>query len=384
MSEQYILLEDGPDGQAAVFADPDRVICAWDMGEVADAFAQMETARRDGKWLAGFASYELGYALEPKLHALMPKGRRSPLMCFGVFDGVDAGAKRDLMHRAISEQEHAGLDDVAPVWSEAEYSHAFKAVNAYINAGDFYQTNLTFPMVSKHQGTAQGLYARLRAAQPVNYGGVVQLGEGPVLVSRSPELFFKVDDDGMISTRPMKGTVPRGKDASEDAELVAWLASDPKNRAENLMIVDLLRNDISRVSEIGSVHVPELFTVESYATVHQMVSEVRAQLLDGLSISDLFTALFPCGSITGAPKIRAMEVIRDLEPEPRDVYCGSMGWIAPTGAMSFNVCIRTLSLLEGGDVRLNVGGGVVYDSTASSEYEEALWKARYTKLPPRA
>jgi para-aminobenzoate synthetase component 1 len=383
MSDQYILLEDGPDGGSAVFAEPERLICAWDMDGVADAFADMEAARRDGKWLAGFASYELGYALEPKLQGLMPEGRRSPLICFGVFDGPDMGAKRDLMHRAIAAQDDAELDVVQPVWSEAEYAQAFAVVSEYIKSGDFYQTNLTFPMVSKHQGSALGLYARLRAAQPVNYGGVVQLGEGPVLVSRSPELFFKVDDAGVISTRPMKGTVPRGADAGEDAELVAWLASDPKNRAENLMIVDLLRNDISRVAQVGSVHVPELFTVETYATVHQMVSEVRATLLDGLSIGDLFTALFPCGSITGAPKIRAMEVIRDLEPEPRDVYCGSMGWIAPTGAMSFNVCIRTLSLFEGGDVRLNVGGGVVYDSTAASEYEEALWKARYTKLPQK-
>ena len=383
MSERYILLEDGPDGQAQVFANPEAVICAWDVDDVAEAFAQMEAARASGKWLAGFASYELGYALEPKLNDLMPEVRRSPLLCFGVFDGPDGFAKRDLMHRALNEQDSAELDAPVPVWSEADYATAFDVVKGYIRSGDFYQTNLTFPMLSKHQGSALGLYARLRSAQPVNYGGVVDLGEGPILVSRSPELFFKVDGGGVISTRPMKGTVPRGKDAAHDAELVAWLASDPKNRAENLMIVDLLRNDISRVSEIGSVHVPELFTVESYATVHQMVSEVRAKLLKGLSIGDLFTALFPCGSITGAPKIRAMEVIRDLEPEPRDVYCGSMGWIAPTGAMSFNVCIRTLSLFEGGDVRLNVGGGVVYDSTTASEYEEALWKARYTKLPPK-
>ena len=383
MRYSYILLEDGPDGQAQVFANPEGVICAWDVDCIADAFAEMEKARSDGKWLAGFASYELGYALEPKLNSLMPDGRRSPLICFGVFDGPDMDAKRDLMHRALSEQDGANLDAPKPVWSETDYAKAFEVVIGYINSGDFYQTNLTFPMVSNHEGSALGLYSRLRAAQPVNYGGVVDLGEGPVLISRSPELFFKVDDTGVISTRPMKGTVPRGKDAAEDASLVEWLSSDPKNRAENLMIVDLLRNDISRVSEIGSVHVPELFTVESYATVHQMVSEVRAKLLDGLNISDLFQALFPCGSITGAPKIRAMEFIRDLEPEPRDVYCGSMGWISPTGAMSFNVCIRTLSLFEGGDVRLNVGGGVVYDSTAPSEYEEALWKARYTKLPPR-
>lgn len=382
MSERYILLEDGPDGQAQVFANPEQVICAWEMEDVARAFDRIEAARAAGKWLAGFASYELGYALEPKLSALMPTGRRSPLLCFGVFEGPDEAAKRDLAHRAIRDQGGAFLDVPVPVWSEADYRTAFEAVNGYICSGDFYQTNLTFPMVSRYRGEALGLYARLRALQPVKYGGVVNLGAGPVLISRSPELFFKVDDAGVISTRPMKGTVPRGKDAAEDEKLIEWLAADPKNRAENLMIVDLLRNDISRVSEIGSVHVPELFTVESYATVHQMVSEVRAKLLEGLSIGDLFAALFPCGSITGAPKIRAMEVIRELEPEPRDVYCGSMGWIAPSGAMSFNVCIRTLSLFEDGGVRLNVGGGVVYDSTAASEYEEALWKARYTKLPP--
>jgi len=383
MSDQYILLEDGPDGQAQVFADPERLIVAWEPDEVAQAFADMEAARSAGKWLAGFASYELGYALEPKLAGRMPDGRKSPLICFGIFAGPDADAKRSLMHRATHDQSGADLEPVQAVWSEAEYASAFAVVNEYIKSGDFYQTNLTFPMVSKFEGNVLGLYARLRDAQAVNYGGVVNLGQGPVLISRSPELFFKVDDAGVISTRPMKGTVPRGDDASADDDLVAWLASDPKNRAENLMIVDLLRNDISRVSEVGSVHVPELFTVETYATVHQMVSEVRAKLLDGLSIGDLFTALFPCGSITGAPKIRAMEVIADLEAEPRNAYCGSMGWIAPTGAMSFNVLIRTLSLFEGGDVRLNVGGGVVYDSTASAEYEEALWKARYTKLPPK-
>jgi para-aminobenzoate synthetase component 1 len=197
-------------------------------------------------------------------------------------------------------------------------------------------------------------------------------------------LFYRVDVDGVISTRPMKGTVPRGKTEAEDAELIAFLGSDEKNRAENLMIVDLLRNDISRVAELGSVKVPELFTVESYATVHQMTSLVQAQMREGVSIGEMFTALFPCGSITGAPKIRAMEVINDLEEAPRDIYCGSIGWIAPDGASAFNVAIRTLSLDADGTARLNVGGGVVYDSTAPSEYEEALWKARYATLLPQA
>ena len=331
--------------------------------------------------MAGFASYELGYALETKLEGLMPSKRLSPLLCFGVFSGPDNNTKQKLESQAIKEKEYAELDHPVALWSENDYEAPFNIITNYILSGDFYQTNLTFPMASKFKGTVLGLYERLKTFQPVKYGGVVHFSEGPAIISRSPELFFKVDNDGNISTRPMKGTLPRGKNAQEDENLKKWLSNDPKNRAENLMIVDLLRNDISRISKVGSVHVPELFTVETYETVLQMVSEVRAKLLDQLSIKDLFTALFPCGSITGAPKIRAMEVIRDVEPEARDVYCGSMGWISPQGSMSFNVCIRTLSLFQDGNVRLNVGGGIVHDSTARTEYEEALWKARYAKLP---
>lgn len=383
VSEHYILFENGPDGQAQAFAAPSDVIVAWTPPDVAGAFDAMQKARAEGKWLAGFASYELGYVLEPKLQARLPKDRKSPLMCFGVFDGPDMAFTRSALHRAISEQDSADLDVPVPAWSGDDYNQAFEQVSEYIKSGDFYQTNLTFPMNSRYEGSVLGLYAKLRAAQKVNYGGVCDLGHGPILISRSPELFFKVDGDNIIQTRPMKGTMPRGKTQAEDDEMIAFLQSDPKNRAENLMIVDLLRNDISRVAEVGSVRVPELFSVETYATVHQMTSLVQAKLLDGLSIGDLFGALFPCGSITGAPKIRAMEVINDLEHGARDIYCGSMGWISPDGPMAFNVCIRTLSLFEDKSVRLNVGGGVVYDSTAKSEYEEALWKARYANLHQR-
>ena len=175
----------------------------------------------------------------------------------------------------------------------------------------------------------------------------------------------------------MKGTQPRADDPREDAERIAFLHADEKNRAENLMIVDLLRNDISRVCQPGSVCVPQLFEVETYATVHQMVSQVQGQILPDAKLSDIFTALFPCGSITGAPKIRAMEILSELEPWARDIYCGTIGWAAPDGRADFNVAIRTL-LLEDGQATLNVGGGVVWDSTAPSEYEEALWKSRFT------
>jgi para-aminobenzoate synthetase component 1 len=175
----------------------------------------------------------------------------------------------------------------------------------------------------------------------------------------------------------MKGTAPRGATPKEDAVQRTFLRNDPKNQAENRMIVDLLRNDISRISEVGSLEVPELFRVESYPTVHQMVSRVRAKLRPDVDFRDIFAALFPCGSITGAPKIRAMEILHGLEAAPREAYCGAIGWAAPDGTMRFNVAIRTVSLFAGGEAVYNVGGGVVFDSTAEGEYEEAMLKARF-------
>jgi para-aminobenzoate synthetase component 1 len=180
----------------------------------------------------------------------------------------------------------------------------------------------------------------------------------------------------------MKGTAPRSADPAEDAALAAGLARDEKNRAENLMIVDLLRNDVSRIAEIGSVAVPELFGIETYATVHQMVSRITGRVLPGARLGGILSALFPCGSVTGAPKVRAMQIIRELEPWPRGAYCGAIGWMAPDGRAAFNVAIRTLALHPDGRAVLSVGGGVVADSAASSEYEEALWKARFAQACP--
>ena len=383
MSDPYIIFDQGPDGGVQGFVNPSAMIIADEPEQVADALAALDAARAAGQWLAGYCSYELGYLFEERLRNRLPKKRSVPLICFGVFDGVDADATEDLMAQADKQAAAARLTPPIPHWSEDDYSTAFDQVAEYIKSGDFYQTNLTFPLSSHYEGGALGLYAALRQGQPVDHGALVNLGEGPVLLSRSPELFFHVNADAVIATRPMKGTVPRGKTRGEDDDLKAFLAGDEKNRAENLMIVDLLRNDISRVAKLGSVRVPELFAIETYATVHQMVSQVEADLKDDLTIDTIFRALFPCGSITGAPKLRAMEVINDLEPEARDAYCGSIGWIAPDGRMRFNVAIRTLALDADGSVRLNVGGGVVYDSTAASEYEEALWKARYTKIIPQ-
>jgi len=366
-----IRFDHGPEGEACVFVGAEHEIVAETADEVPDALKALEAARDAGFWLAGYASYELGYVLEPKLAPLLPEGRRLPLLRFGAFCRPDAAGPL--------VAGRAGLTGFAPRWTAARYEAAFAKVQDYISAGDIYQVNLTFPIEVETEGTPHAIHAALSAVQPVRYGVMIEAEGAPAILSRSPELFFRTDRKGRIETRPMKGTQPRSDDPTEDARRRYFLQSDEKNRAENLMIVDLLRNDLSRVSEAGSVRVPELFTVESYETVHQMTSLISAQMMPGTGLGEIFAALFPCGSITGAPKVRAMEIIRELEPWPRDVYCGTIGWAAPDGRSEFNVAIRTLLVEEDGTARLNVGGGVVHDSTGEGEYEEALWKARFAR-----
>ena len=373
-----ILIENGPGGGPALFDAPGRIIRAETAEEVAPALAALDAARAAGLWAAGFLSYETGYALEPRLAGLMPSRRSLPLLAFGLYGSpLAAGA---VLARAGAEAAGARLSPATPDWSAAEHAAAMARVLDYIGAGDIYQTNLTMQMRAAFSGTPLGLYGALRARQPVGHGALVALPDCPVLVSRSPELFFSTNADGVIETRPMKGTAPRASNPAHDAALRLELQQSVKNRAENLMIVDLLRNDISRVCAVGSVRVPELYTVESYVTVHQMVSRVTGRLRPGTQPSALLRALFPCGSVTGAPKIRAMEIIRELEPTPRGAYCGSIGWLGPDGSSAFNVAIRTLTLADDGTASFGVGGGIVADSTPEGEYEEALWKARFAAL----
>lgn len=366
----FVFLEDSLKARVQHFRAPSAIITAAKASEVAAAFGAMEKARAHGKWLAGYASYELGYALEPKLSALMPENRAVPLLRFGVFDAPDEAP--------LDAPAPGRVSGLKPQWSESDYSPAFQKVLSYIGAGDVYQINLTFPMRGRLEGDALGLYAALRARQPVAHGGVVRLGE-ETIVSLSPELFFETQGRA-IRAKPMKGTAPRGISPAEDAEIARWLSRDEKQRAENLMIVDLLRNDLSRIAKVGSVKVPHLFAVETYNTLHQMTSTVDAELLEGVSLLELFTGLFPCGSVTGAPKIRAMEIIHELEPSPRGVYCGAIGAISPAGDMKFNVAIRTLTISGSGEVTVNVGSGTVADSTAREEYAECLLKSRFLNL----
>ncbi|MBP7000716.1 aminodeoxychorismate synthase component I [Amaricoccus sp.] len=364
----FVELDHGPDGAPARFEAPSAVLRADAPDEAADVLAALEAALAAGRWVAGYASYELGYVLEPHLLPLLPPRRRTPLLELGVFDGPPVPA------RPAAPGGRLGL--LAPDWDFAAYRAAFDRAKAWIEAGDVYQVNLTMQLRGRWSGAPEAIAAALAARQPVGHGGLVSL-PGATLVCRSPELFFALDGRGGVLNRPMKGTAPRDPDPARDARLRDGLAADPKNRAENLMIVDLMRNDVARVAVAGSVEAVRLFTVESYATVHQMVSEVRGRLLPGVGPAGVLRALFPCGSITGAPKIRAMEIIRALEPAPRGAYCGAIGWAAPDGRADFSVAIRTLTLHPDGEATLGVGGGVVADSTARSEYREALWKARF-------
>lgn len=373
-----ILCEHGPEDRPAVFGPPDSVITADAAGDLPGALAAVDAALARGAWIAGYVAYEAGLALEPKLAALLPPDRDGPLLALGVYSGPSAAGP--LLERAAREAADVRLTTPRPILDRNAYDAAMAKVLAYIAAGDCYQVNLTFPMEARLDGgTALGLYGALRRTGAVGHGALVDLGVGPVVVSRSPELFFKVDAGGQIMARPMKGTAPRDPNPRRDAEIAARLAVSEKDRAENLMIVDLLRNDIARLSRVGSVKVPHLYRMETYSTVHQMTSTIIGQLRGRPGFGALMRALFPCGSVTGAPKIRAMQIIRQVEPAPRGVYCGAVGWMAPDGRADFSVAIRTLSLFPGGRVVMNVGGGVVTDSTAEGEWEEAQWKARFVK-----
>lgn len=362
-----------------VFDRPADIIVAHEAADFLPALDTAQAAHDAGKWLAGYFSYEAGYLLEPKLVPLLPGGRRAPLVCLGIFD---APPVEQPVLPGNAPATNGPIFDARAAWSSEDYAKRFARLHNHIRKGDCYQGNLTFPVHAQWSGDPLAAFDALTERQPVKYGALIALGD-PVVLSRSPELFFEIDAAGMIETHPMKGTAPRGATKAEDKRLKAFLLNDEKNQAENRMIVDLLRNDISLISEVGTLEVPELFRIESYPTVHQMVSRVRAKLLPDLTIRRIFAALFPCGSITGAPKIRAMEILHDLEGTPRDVYCGAIGWIAPGGTMRFSVAIRTISLFSNGEAVYNVGGGVVFDSTAEEEYQECLLKARYaTGTPP--
>ena len=374
----YVLLDDSltPGGRSLLFTEPERIVAAYAAEDVDAALDDISAGLARGLHAAGFFAYELGYCLEPKLSSLLPAERAVPLLWVGLFR--DAHPLDDPGTRAWLDSHGAGerakIFSLKLSWTREQYDRAFATVEDYIAAGDVYQINLTMKYRFAFEGDPVALYAALRRKQRVAYGALIHTPEFDVL-SLSPELFFRREGKH-LSTRPMKGTAPRGRTPREDARLKTWLAVDEKQRAENLMIVDLLRNDLGRVAKIGSVEVSDLFTVETYRSVHQMTSGITAELRSNMGLEDMLSALFPCGSVTGAPKVRAMEIIGEIEAGPRGVYTGAIGHIAPSGDAQFNVAIRTV-VLEGNRGELGIGGGIVADSKAEFEYEECLLKAHF-------
>jgi para-aminobenzoate synthetase component I len=368
----WILFRDDIAGQDIGFENPVELIVANNLSELEALFEKIELARLNGKWLAGYFCYEAGYLFEPKLQPILPKDRRLPLAAIGIFDEPKVAP----IAHAEANKNQGILDSPRLAWDFEAYKSRFDVVHKALREGDCYQANLTFPITGNWTGDPLQIFHELAARQPVRHSAFVDFGPAKIL-SRSPELFFETDTNGWIQSLPMKGTARRGSTPAADKAQKRFLQSDPKNQAENRMIVDLLRNDISLISETGTLDVPKLFDVETYSTVHQMVSLVQAKLMPNRTIRDIFAALFPCGSITGAPKLSAMQILHELEAKPRDIYCGSIGWIAPDGQSRFNVAIRTLTLFPDGEAVFNVGGGVVFDSNAEEEYAECLLKARF-------
>jgi para-aminobenzoate synthetase / 4-amino-4-deoxychorismate lyase len=352
-----------------------------------DALAQ---ALARGLYAVPLLAYELGEQLAG-IEGRAATGPLAQVLLFAQCDRLTPEQVQAWLATRTAPDAPAGIAGIEASVDQAAFTQAIERIRAYIAAGDTYQVNYTYRLRFDAFGPLAALYGRLRARQPVPYGALVALPGGAALMSMSPELFVR-HEEGALVARPMKGTAGASGDPALDAQRGAELAADPKNRAENLMIVDLLRNDLGRIAATGSVEVPALFEVQRYGDVLQMTSTVRARLRGDATLADVFGALYPCGSITGAPKLRTMQIIRELETTPRGIYTGAIGWIDPPqgGAAIGDFClavpIRTLALQapENGVRRgeLGVGAGIVFDSDADAEYAECQLKARFlTGLP---
>lgn len=388
-----------------LFLAPLQVCVAHRPGQIAGLFVEIERAVAAGLSAAGFFSYECGLAFEPKAGMRPPRGGM-PLAWFGIYErgyvfdhgggefvggappGLEAAKSRlasgpdfpcaadaDRKGLPLAADESAAASFAIP---EPVYARRIAAIHEFIRAGDVYQLNFTAPLRAPAPGSAAAFYARLRGSQPAAYGAFLHWQPGRRILSFSPELFFRVDTEQTsrrIVTRPMKGTARRGRTTGEDRAIAEWLRNDAKNRSENLMIVDLVRNDLGRVARFGSVHTEKLFAVERLPTLWQMTSSVTAELRPDVGFEAIFRALFPCGSVTGAPKVRAMQLIGELEDEPRGIYTGAIGFFSPRQTV-FNVAIRTLEL-DGEQGAMGVGSGIVIDSDPAAEYRECLLKAEF-------
>ena len=385
-----VLLEtsrfDAENRNSYLFLNPLRILTANSPTELASLFEQIEEALAENLFLAGFLSYEAGYVLQnlPSTHA--PSD--TPLAWFGVFTqptvfdhtlGSFTGPSLPTLPPPPQALQRAfSPSDVALTLTPEHFAQKIHQIKDHIAAGATYQVNLTDRIHLSTTASPAELYLALSRQQPVAYSALLNTGSQQIL-SLSPELFFRIKDRRII-TRPMKGTWPRGRDAAEDALAALELQNDEKNRSEHLMIVDLLRNDLGRICTTGSIRVDNLFSIERYPTLLQMTSTVSGTLPAKLAWIHIFRSLFPSGSITGAPKLSTIGIIRELEDTPRGVYTGAIGFIAPTGDATFNVAIRTL-VHKSGRLTMGVGGGIVIDSDPATEYAECRLKAAFLTRP---
>jgi len=353
------------ENKPCLFSRPKFIISCFDPSLLTCSFQDMERALSDGYHLAGFLSYEAGYCFEKRL------ARRAfydfPLLYFGAYKGVNKD-RAELPGLPLAQlPENMRLNT-----SREEYSLNINTIRDYIAKGDVYQITYCIKLLFEYRGCAFSLYRRLLKEQPVPYPAYIETDKFRIL-SLSPELFIKKESTHMV-TKPMKGTWPRGQGAFSDFLSPFRLKYDSKNRAENVMIADLLRNDLGRLGL--NIKAPTLFEVARYKTLCQMTSTVTAKVDKDISVEKLFSSLFPSGSVSGAPKIRAMEIIGQIEKEERKIYTGAIGYITPEKDMFFNIPIRTL-LIQGVQGQMGIGGGIVWDSTPSGEWNEGLLKARF-------
>jgi len=384
--EPWVLLEDRKGGGAWLFHQLVREehVAAPEPGALRAALERIDqSTRREGLHAAGWLGYEAGFGLLPKLAALALPPPAVPALWFGLYRRREALAPAEAEARLRDAAAPGGfaVRGLRPNMDAAAYRSALARIQARIAAGDTYQVNYTLKQTFALDGAPAALYLALRERQATALSAFVQTA-GHSVLSLSPELFFR-KQGGRLTLRPMKGTAPRGATPEEDEAWAARLRLDEKSRAENLMIVDLIRSDVGRIARIGTVRVPALFEVERYATLHQMVSVVEAEVDPELSLAVLMASLFPSGSVTGAPKLRTMELIHQLEREPRGVYTGAIGFVSPDGDACFNVAIRTIVVDAGGRGEMGIGSGVVADSDSDAEYRECLLKGEFLAAAAR-
>ncbi|MGE5701822.1 MAG: aminodeoxychorismate synthase component I, partial [Clostridia bacterium] len=358
-----------------LFTNPAKILVATKIEEVRAVMKELQKGVKAGYYAAGYLSYEAAPAFDPAFRVW--EGEQLPLAWFGLFE------KPQPVDSVEWPVDDYSMSDWQPTVSRERYNQCIADIQEAIARGETYQTNYTIRLRGAFAGDDYAFYNDLSARQQGRYAAYLNMGRYRIL-SASPELFFHWKN-GRLVTKPMKGTVKRGRWLQEDQERADWLAQSEKNRAENVMIVDLLRNDLGMVAEVGSVHVPRLFEIERYRTVWQMTSTVEAVTRVGTTIEDVFAALFPCGSITGAPKVSTMKLIRQLEDAPREVYCGSIGFVTPEQEAIFNVAIRTVVIdTATGTAEYGVGGGITWDSAAADEYDEVVAKSAIltADMPP--